>query len=81
VRTFFACPYDLDGTCTEFNFSVPIGGGNCTENQECNNLVGGLCVLEKCQCFDGWACPYCTNSLAGLPSGINLVCSSHHFRL
>eukprot|EP01127_Copromyxa_protea_P015037 TRINITY_DN4274_c0_g1_i1.p1 TRINITY_DN4274_c0_g1~~TRINITY_DN4274_c0_g1_i1.p1 ORF type:complete len:318 (-),score=33.53 TRINITY_DN4274_c0_g1_i1:69-1022(-) len=60
----FADYLNSNGKCPSFQATVPIGGGNCTENEECNELVGGLCVNSTCQCFDGWGCSYCTEALA-----------------
>lgn len=31
-------------------------GGDCTDDSECKN---GVCVNDKCICYEGWTCPWC----------------------
>lgn len=52
--------------------TIPLGGGNCTENEDCNDAVGGACTNGKCECYSGWGCSHCTEALASMEGNSNI---------
>jgi hypothetical protein len=56
------------------NGKTPQGGGDCSASAQCGNEKTGTCLKPAgsrpfCQCFAGYACSDCSQSIKALANG------------